>query len=168
MPRRMLAPINSVKHYVQRATANIVSGTRVGVVLSDAVVAPATSTTADVREGAIIKAMYLEFWVKGTGASDAFTQFIGVLEKAPGDQVGVTFTDMTNMSSYDNKKNVLYMTQGVIGGIGGGQSVPIVRQWFKIPKGKQRQGKGDAIIFSIASIGTTAQHCGFTTYKEYV
>ncbi len=166
--RRMVAPINSVKHYVQRENAPITAATRVALIVANAVIAPANSATEEVREGSIIKAIFLELWLKGQGASDSDAKFQMALEKAPGDQAGVTFTDMNNMQAYDNKKNVLFFSQGVIGGIGGGQSIPVVRQWFKIPKGKQRMGLGDALVASVSATSEIIQLCGFSTYKEYV
>ncbi len=88
-------------------------------------------------EGAVIKAVYIEFWLKGLGASDAITQFNMAIYKNPGGTNDLVAADLLNMMAYDNKKNIFYATQGVIGGVGGGQSVSPIRQWIKIPKGKQ-------------------------------
>ncbi len=107
-------------------------------------------------------------WLKGEGAADADTQFIVTFEKVPGAAAaGMDFTDMANIGAYPNKKNILFVSQGVIGGLTGGQSVAVMRNWYKIPKGKQRQGLGDFFQVHIAAIGQAIQVCGFATYKEY-
>jgi len=167
--RRMVAPINSVKHYVQHTNTSIASAARTQLVVINTVVAPAVGTSADVREGAIVKAVYFEHWIKGTGAADADTQFIVVLEKLPGaSTAGITAAQMLNIGSYDNKKNIFFTGQGVIGGVGGGQAIPFLRGWIKIPKSKQRFGAGDTLLLNISTVGEAMQHCGFETYKEYV
>ncbi len=58
------------------------------------------------------------------------------------------------------------MTQGVFGDKFT-NSVALVRQWFKIPKGKQRFGLGDQLFVTAQSTGQDFQLCGFATYKEY-
>jgi len=167
--RRMLAPINTIKHYVQRSNLQITSGTRTSFLIAQSVVAPATAATSDVKEGSILKAIFIEIWIKGEGASDADTQFNILYEKVPGAAAaGATYTDMLNMGAYDNKKNIFFSGQGVIGGLGGGNAIPVMRAWYKVPKGKQRMGLGDFLQVSIASTGQTMQVCGLSTYKEYI
>ncbi len=75
---------------------------------------------------------------------------------------------MTALGTFDNKKNILYTTQGLAPNDGVGQPVAVIRQWFKIPKSKQRFGLGDKIRLAIASRGDgVITYCGFATYKEY-
>ncbi len=166
--RRLQAPINTVKHYVQQSNISIASG---AAVVFNAVVAVANTalpaSTNEVVEGAIVKAIYVEWWFKGTGASDADTQFNFVLFKNPGGSNNMTYTDALNMMAYDNKKNILFVSQGVIGGVGGGQSVPVIRQWIKIPKGKQRFGLNDKFQILTATTGEAMQACGVVVFKEY-
>ncbi len=163
----MVAPINTVKHYVQLENATIASGAARGNGIIDAVVAPAASNTRDVREGAIVKAFFLEIWVKSNASAGTDTKFQLAIEKAPAGVVSLTFTQMNNLQAYDNKKNILFYSQGVIGDLTT-QAIPIVRNWFKVPKGKQRMGLGDRIVVTTTSTGAEVNHCGFTTYKEYV
>ncbi len=166
MARRMLAPINSIKHYVQFESTNIATGTRRSIVVVDGSLAPAVSATSDVIEGAIVKAIFIEFWVRSVAAAGEETKFQLAVEKAPSGHAGLTFTELNNMQAYDNKKNVLFYSQGVIGDLTT-QAIPVVRQWFKVPKGKQRFGLGDRLMMSISSTGATMNSCGFSTYKEY-
>ncbi len=168
MPGRMLAPIISVKHYVQKTNASIASGSAVSVIVVAAVANSALPTnTSHVKEGSIVKAIYLEFWLKGNGAADEDTQFNFIVFKNPGGANDMSVTDSLNMQAYDNKKNIFFASQGVIGGVGGGQSVPVIRQWLKIPKGKQRMGLADEITVFIGTTGQSMQACGLAVYKEY-
>ncbi len=164
----MLAPIVTVKHYVQTTNAAIASGAATFVSLVVAVANTSLpSATNHVKEGSIVKAIYIEHWVKGTAATDGDVQFNFSVFKNPGGSNNMVYADMVNMMAYDNKKNILFSAQGVIGGIGGGQAVPVLRQWIKIPKGKQRFGLNDKLQLGVAFTGTTGQHCGLAVFKEY-
>ncbi len=162
----MLAPITSVKHYVQMENQGISSGARRSLNLVDAVVAPAVSTTDEVHEGSLVKAVYIESWVKSNATAGQDTKFQLALEKVPAAADPLTFTEMNNLQAYQNKKNILYYSQGVLGDLTTG-AIPVIRQWFKIPKGKQRFGLGDRLVLAITSTAFDLNNCGFATYKEY-
>ncbi len=162
----MVAPINSNKHYVFLSNANIASGAKTTFVLVEGALAPATGNAQEVEEGSVVKAVYYEMWIYGLGASGTDTQFFLSLEKKPSDAPSMTVSQSLNLGVYSNKKNVLFTTQGVIGGIDT-NSVNIIRNWVLIPKGKQRIGLGDTIESCITTLGAPMQRCGFTTYKEY-
>ncbi len=162
----MVAPIHSVKHYVQTENSTVESGARLNVVLVDGAIAPAVSTTAEVHEGSLIKAIFIEQWVKSNASAGTDTKFQFALEKVPTGAGGLTFAEMNNLQAYDNKKNILFFSQGVVGDLTT-QSIPVTRQWFKIPKGKQRFGLGDRLIMSISATIAQINTCGFSTYKEY-
>ncbi len=167
--RRMLAPINTIKHYVHRSNTTTTSGNVAAVVVADAVVAPATTNAFDVKEGSIIKAIYFELWalsIASTGVTNSFTL---IIEKVPSNLASVTAAQIVNLGAYTNKKNILYTTQGVSGAaIDGNNALPVSRFWLKIPKGKQRMGLGDRIVMSFASVGASYNTCGVSTYKEYI
>ncbi len=164
--RRMLAPINTKKHYVQLANTGVTSGGVQNNLVIDAVVAPATANTRDVQEGAVIKAVYVEMWIGGD-ASSTESQFILIIEKKRDGEVDPTNANLANLMAYSNKKNVLYTTQGIVPAmLDGGMTVPVIRQWILIPKGKQRFGLDDQLMISTAGVGVL-RLCGFVTYKEY-
>ncbi len=166
--RRMLPPISSMKHYVQATNALLASGAVSVTSLVDGVVRGFDRTaTNQVDEGAVVKAIFIEWWLNGQGASDVTTQFNLIVIKTEGQGTNPTAAELLNMQSFDNKKNILFASQGVLAGIGS-QSIPVLRQWFKIPKGKQRFGLNDRIQVAITTTGAGLQHCGFATYKEYV
>ncbi len=166
MPRRLLAPINTIKHYVTLTNG----GTGTGVVrVFEAVDAKSVIADAqDVVEGAIIKAVHYEIWVISNGATGVSSQFMLVIEKVPAGQASITAAQMLSLASYPNKKNIFYTFQGVQGpSIDGSAAIPIYRDWLRIPKGKQRFGLSDRLIASFQALGTGAQSCGLATYKEW-
>ncbi len=166
--RRMLAPINTNKHFVARTNTTIAAGGIANLTIASAVVAPASSNTFDVTEGAVIKAVHIEMWINGSGAAASSTQAIIIVEKVPAGQVSVTVAQIVNLQAYPNKKNILFTFQGVLGMQRDGQSaIAPIRDWLLIPKGKQRFGFGDKLIISISSLTTTLQSCGMFIYKEY-
>ncbi len=158
--------VNSIKHYVQTANGTIASGAIGTVSLVKAEVAPANAAVADVLEGSIVKAIYIEMWMIGNGADGSDTQFNYIIYKLPSGLASPTYTNILNLQAWDNKKNVFFHSQGVIGDAQT-QAIPVYRQWLKIPKGKQRMGAGDRIAFAVAATGQTINRCGFATYKEY-
>ena len=94
--------------------------------------------------------------------------FTVILAKYPSGLATATFTEMTNLTTWDGKKNILYTTQGLASNDGVGNPIAVMRGWFKIPKSKQRFGLGDSLQLQIASRGTDdIKFCGVAIYKEY-
>ncbi len=163
----MVAPINSIKHYVHRTNSSVASGAIQSNLISESVVAPATANAFSVKEGAIVKAIYVEIWIVHTGAVTSTGQFIVIVEKAPGNVVPMTAAQALNLGAYPNKKNILFVSQGIVGSRETVSAIPMIRQWIMIPKGKQRQGLDDQLILHIAPVGQTLGVCGIFTFKEY-
>ncbi len=115
-----------------------------------------------VRVGAKVKAVYVELIIDGVTASKTF---ICLFVKLPNAVGGPTFTETQNLSTWDNKSNILEMHQGL--GPTGGNVMPVFRHWIKIPKGKQRMALGDQIKMYIAGVGTTINFCAVSIFKEY-
>ncbi len=163
----MRAPIKSKKHIVQISQATVAQA---AVVSTNIVVArEATSLTPpDVEEGAIVKNCYVEFWVSQDSASVVGSYTI-VLFKNISAGANITATNMAALHDYPNKKNILFTAQGLLTPNDGGQ-VPVLRGWYKIPKGKQRFGLLDSLTVSIRNNNATAidiNFCGLAIYKEY-
>ncbi len=164
----MVAPINSNKHYVARTNVGIAAGAGLSVDVADAVVAPAAANAFDVRQGAVLKAVHLEYWIWNSSTTGVDTQFVLIVEKVPSGAGAATVSEMLNLGAYNNKKNVLFTTQGVLGaGIDGSPALPLIRDWVLIPKGKQRMGLGDKIVVGVTTVGGGLQLCGMALYKEY-
>jgi len=157
--------IHSQKHYVQLTLSSATTLTANTETLLQAVAHTDKNATQEILEGAAVKAIFIELWVIGTTADQFFTITVA---KVQGEQTVMTFTEMTALGDYSGKKNILYVTQGLSSNDGIAAPIPVIRQWFKIPKSKQRFGLNDKIVLSIASRGdATIKYCGFATYKEY-
>ncbi len=166
--RRMQSPIHSVKHYVPLTNGFVAANAIDNADVVDAIVAPGNTNAQSVQEGAQVKAVWIELWIFNAGATTTTTQFIITLEKTVAGQTDMTFAEAANLRAYPNKKNILYTTQGVLpANIDGSGAIPIIRQWFKIPKGKQRFGLGDKVLLNVATIGQNLRRCGMFIFKEY-
>ncbi len=163
----MRAPIHSKKHIVQISQSTVAQGAVVNELLINATEAPST-TPSGIEEGAIVKACYVEFWVSQDSASTVGS-YTAILVKNPGGNANPVTGDLAALHDYDNKKNILFTAQGLLTPNDGGQ-IPIVRGWYKIPKGKQRFGLLDRLQFSVRNNNATAidiNFCGLAVFKEY-
>ncbi len=153
--------ISSKKHYVQKSLSTVLAGATdvVNIVTADG-----GSNPDSVVEGAIVKAVFVEMWVRA-GDTAPGSVLISLM-KLPGSGLVPTFAKLIALDTYDNKKNILYHTQGLTNDQDA-DAIPFVRQWFKIPKGKQRFGQDDQIILTISAQALDAIICGFATFKEY-
>ncbi len=155
--------INSIKHYIHLPAAGVASGAALSFIIVTAVAKGAARTNvSDVEEGAIIKACYIELWVKADNPN--FT-VAAALVKVPGSGAAPTIAELANLQSYHNKKNVFEFHQGLAPS--GGNVVPLFRGWYKVPKGKQRFGLDDELMVKFTFTGSAGDVCGFATYKEY-
>ncbi len=165
---RMVAPISSIKHLVGFTLSTVTSGTTVERLIALGVNAPATAAASDVVQGSVLKNIYVEIWITGAGTAGQQTSFQVNLERKSGGQPNMTFANALNLTAYENKRNVLYVTQGAVNSSTAGQSaVPVIRQWFKIPKGKQRMALGDEYVLNISALAINLIICGIFIYKEY-
>ncbi len=163
----MKAPIQSRKHIFQISQATVGQAAVVVTTIASAIEG-ARSQPQHIAEGAIVKACYLEFWVSQDSASIVGSYTL-TIEKVPGAGTLPNTGDLAALHDYDNKKNILFTAQGLLTPNDGGQ-VPVVRGWYKIPKGKQRFGLGDLFVITIRNNNATAidiNFCGLAIYKEY-
>jgi len=156
--------IHSRKHFVQISLDPIAAGAREEKIIVAAVKVEDQNALHEVVEGAIVKAVFVEMWWRSQTTTAA--SGIATIEKLPLNANGPTTTELAALGDYNNKKNVLYTTQGLIND--DNIAVPFLRQWIKIPKSKQRFGLGDNLVMNIFAQGAVAiEICGFFTYKEY-
>ncbi len=161
----MRAPIHSVKHYIQQSLATVTGGALVNFTIAKARPTASIINAEDIVEGSVVKAVFVEMWVRSSEISPG--TILVSLVKIPGIGAITTFADIVALNNYDNKKNVLYHTQGLTNDADA-NAVPFLRQWFKIPKGKQRFGLDDRLVLAVASQAAIDNViCGFATYKEY-
>ncbi len=159
--------IHSVKHYVQMSrfavpTVSLVSQDLVNTVKATG---PTIGAVDEVVEGAIVKACYIELWALDDGNDGSE---VVILTKTGLDSSGPTFTEANALGNYNEKKNVLFVHQGLTSNDGITSPILVMRGWYKIPKSKQRFGIGDKLTLNMANNGLNSiNYCGFATYKEY-
>ncbi len=162
----MKAIINSVKHIVQKSLTVIQEQTVSALTVATAVTVE-PSSPPHVVVGAVVKAVFLEYWLMGESSQPCTATWI--LEKIQNSGASATQSQMQALDSYENKRNILKMGQGLIGD-SNTNPIPIIREWIKIPKGKQRFAQGDDLKFTVSVIGDAdngAEICGFALFKEY-
>ncbi len=163
--RRMVAPIKSIKHYVNHQRAVTATAAIINIDIVDGTsVSAVGAATDEVEEGSVVKAVYVEMWI--VADQDALGSCVMALEKRPSGSPAMTVTNINNLGAYPNKKNVLWTFLGLTPGQNQNPIAPI-RGWMKIPKGKQRIGLGDKIVLNISPVSGASETCGFFTYKEY-
>ncbi len=163
----MRAVIKSKKHVFQISQSTVAQAAIVNTVFAEA--QEGTSTTPqDMEEGAIVKACYLEFWLSQDSASTVGSYTV-IVQKLPGTAGLTSSANLAALHDYNNKKNILFTAQGLLTPNDGGQ-IPVLRGWYKIPKGKQRFGLSDRLLISVRNNNATAidiNFCGLAIYKEY-
>jgi len=156
-----MRPVTTIKHYVQ----NTLTSLGVAAAQSDTVVqgvALRGTDNDDVLNGSVVKNIFIERWLKGDADNNIFG--LAVI-KLPSALASPTFASLANLNDYANKKNILFVTYGTLSAV---NPAPVIRQWIKIPPGKQRIGVADRIVVTIWSQAIGLTYCGFVTYKEYV
>ncbi len=161
----MRAPITSTKHYVQVSLTTVVAGAVLDIPIAKGTNVSGVNSADEVREGAVVKAVFIEMWIRSSEISPG--SVLVTFAKRSGGDVAITAAEAAALFTYDNKKNIFYHTQGLINDQDA-DAIPFIRQWFKIPKGKQRMGLNDKLFLNIFAQGAIdAVICGFMTYKEY-
>ncbi len=159
--------IKSKKHISQIALFTVGQALHVNTDLIVAQEATSTTPTA-VEEGAIVKACYVELWV-GSESASTIGSYTVALYKNPGGNAAMTSGNLAALHDYDNKKNILFTAQALVPPDVAGV-IPVLRSWYKIPKGKQRFGLGDKLMIGVRNNNPTAVdqiYCGLAVYKEY-
>ncbi len=129
-----------------------------------AIAAETPTNPSDVRIGAEVRAVYVEMWV--AAESTAMATSIAIIEKSNASKVKATPAEMIALDDYPNKKNILWTHQGLTSS-NATNATPIIQQWIKIPKGKQRMGQGDRIDISLLAVVDGFNFCGQAIFKEY-
>jgi len=159
------AMVHSTKHYAQMTFTPVTAASTVVFTVADAVNRVSANTSVEVAEGSTIKAVYCEVWAVHSAVDGFFTAAIA---KLPGGVGNILQADLVDLFAYDNKKNILFTSQGLSPQESTQGPLPIYRGWIKIPKSKQRFGLGDRFQFALSNRGTdTTNMCGIFIYKEY-
>ncbi len=156
--------INSEKRIVQITLSNVTALAVGGQTVVNCVQDVNTADPTEVSPGTVVKAIYAELWLLGTGQQPNTSMVF--FEKRPANAPVIDFAGAQNTNAYFNKKNILEMHQGLIGDANT-NPVPFFRGWIKIPKGKQRFGLGDKFGFIVSAITEDVQFCGLIIFKAY-
>ncbi len=156
--------IHSTKHYVQQSIGTRDTTAVESTVTAQGVAVAQKDTVSEVEEGSSIKAIYLEMWIRS--AATAASSFTFIFCKRPVGTNVPNQTEMAALGDWNNKKNILYTTQGLTNDVDS-TALNLYKGWIKIPKGKQRMGLGDVFSWHLNAIGQSINFCGFQTYKEY-
>lgn len=157
--------VHSTKHIVQTSITTDTLGTVNTTSLVNAVAVGAKTVPAEIEEGNSVKAIFIEYWIKSSSTNGLASGQWCVFKRV-GDSTDPSTTDMAALDDWDNKKNILKMGMGLYND-SGADATPIIREWIKIPKSKQRMGLGDKIRISFFNPAVSTNRCGFATYKEY-
>ncbi len=160
----MRPKIQTVKHYVQWTITPVSVGTTVTEIIANSLPRNDANTSVEVTEGSTISAVYVELWVIGQSDSASGNVLVSFYKK-PGGESTMSQAEHVALFDYDNKRNVMYHTQGITND-GVANATPFVRQWFKIPKGKQRMGLKESLNLAISTQAEAVNYCGFALYKE--
>ncbi len=162
----MVRPIiNSQKHMLQSSLFSVGGTSIVNVV--PCFVDESPTGTQQVAVGTVVKAIYCEYWLQGEATQP--TTVVITVEKISSGGPNMTFADSIDLFDYSNKKNIFYTTQGIVGDANS-NPIPFLRQWIKIPKGKQRFGKGDSLVVNFSCLTPDPdglEVCGIAIYKAY-
>ncbi len=156
--------VHSTKHYVQQSRSQVATVAIAEISIAQAVVVTSANLVSEVVEGSNVRAIFVEMWLLDSSNDGSF---IVNLWKRPGGNAAMTFASSNALGTFPSKRNVIYVTQGLSANNGVGNPVPIIRQWFKIPKSMQRMALGDHWVLNITNNGlNNLEFCGFFTYKE--
>ncbi len=159
--------IHSKKHINQISQGTIGQALIDTQVLIDAREAGST-TPSGIEEGASVKAIYIEYWL-GNASTSVVGSYTTIVFKNPGGTDNPVTGDIAALHDWSNKKNILFTSQALVPPTDGGQ-VAVLKQWIKIPKGKQRFGLLDRLQITTRNNNSTAvsiNFCGLAIYKEY-
>ncbi len=159
----MRPTVTTAKHYVQQSIFAVASGAIVNTVMASGVTVALANLQNEVREGCKISAIYCEYWVTSDDATQGSS--IITIEKKSSNQPTMTAAESALLFTYPNKKNVLKTFMG-LNNSNVGVAQPIIREWIKIPKSKQRFGLDDQIVVNFHGQSNGLSVCGFTLYKE--
>ncbi len=158
----MKPQVHTRKHYVQQTLSTVLAGANLNINIATAVEATTANDKTEVIAGSTISAVYIEMWVRAgdTSPGNSLLTFY----KFDAGQA-LSFAEQIDLHSYNQKNNIFYHTQGLTNDQDA-DAIPFIRQWFKIPKGKQRMALGSGLKLAIAAQALDNIICGHFVYKE--
>ncbi len=161
--------VNSIKNVADFVTAGAVS-TTTNRDLAVAVNTPLSTSQAQVSQGCIIKAIWIQFSIFASSAIDVgITNFVDCyLFKNVG--ANLTRPNPASLGTSNEKRFVIRQQKGMIGARTEGTPAftnGVFGQWIKIPQKYQRMATDDVWQFVTESEGSAHVTCLKTIYKWY-
>ncbi len=161
----MVRPVvHSIKHYVQFSIGTVTGGATTALSVIDTVDIQGVTDVDEIMEGSVVKAIYIELWLRAGSTTPASGQTI--IYKKQSDTTVASTTEMAALGDWNNKRNIFYTTMGLYNDQDADATLAF-KGWIKIPKGKQRFALADQIKIQMFTPTIDLQFCGFATYKEY-
>ncbi len=156
--------INSIKNVFNSQIG--ITGTATSTVLAKAVNTPLPTVTSDTSQGCVIKAIYIQLDVCGTGAAGVLNVGDIYLIKNPGNNL--TNPAPISQGSSNEKKFIFKTWRFMIMRVQDGGQVFHWEGWVKIPKRYWRMGTDDTItMVSQATASQTGHLSVQAIYKWY-
>ncbi len=156
--------VNSIKNEVN-SVQGVVAATNLTLTIAQAADVHDTAVPTSVRNGCIIKAIWMEWWYYGLSASNTNDIADIYLIKNPGNNLVNPNPGTTGTSN--EKKFIIREWKGLAGNKSlGGTPYTQTGRWFKIPKRYQRMGTDD-VWFLVVRSPTTGNFCSKFIYKWY-
>ncbi len=159
-------PVNSIKNQ-PNSFAGAPVDTNTFVLIAKGVNTPLSTVATDVSQGCIIKAVWMELWIRAS-EEDVVGLTTGVdayIWKNPG--ANLTAPNPGSVGTSNEKKFVFKSFKGLVGA--GTQGFPAYswRGWIRIPKIYQRVGTDDLLQLVFRFTGTAGLVCTNFIYKWY-
>ncbi len=165
--RRMLAPINRIKHVVD-SSATVGAGSPGIFIVAIATDTPTLGGTSSVETGSKINGFYIRAEVASNEAIDlgAIPNVYFYLWKNPGGNL--TRPTANAVGSNDNKRFVIHQEMSMIENKGQGSNArTIYNGVVVVPKGMRRNGPNDLWELIIFSPALDTAQCVQVHYKEF-
>ncbi len=159
----MMPIINSIKNVVD---STISTGTATQtVIIAKAVNSPASTTSTDVSNGCIIKAIWCNIDVCGLAATGVLQRTALYIAKNPGDNL--TEPAPFSVGTSNEKKFVFKQWQAMTMRNQDGNVPYHWEGWLKVPKRYQRMGTDDTMNITMATSTAAGHFSGQFIYKWY-
>ncbi len=143
------------------------AGTTTQIDIADTQDSATLAVADDVERGCLIKAVWLEFWVRPTAevAVGITEVFVAYVIKNPG--FNLTPPNPATVGTSNEKKFIFKEWKGLIHAATQGVQPYSWKGWIKIPKLYQRMGANDKLTFVFRVDGVNSLMCMKIIYKWY-
>ncbi len=155
--------VNSIKNEVNSVQA-VVASTNLVFVIAQAADVHDTAVSTSVRNGSMIKAIWVELWYYGLSAGNTNDIFDAYIIKNPGNNL--TNPNPGTVGTSNEKKFVIKEWKGLAGNKSLGGTPYQFRGWLRLPRRYWRMGTDD-VWFLVVRSPTTGQMCTKFIYKWF-